>query len=39
MGIINGFVELCNTVGGFLWGPWTQIFLIAVGIYLTTGTK
>ena len=39
MGIINGFVELCNTVGGFLWGPWTQIFLIAVGIYLTIGTK
>ena len=39
MEIINGFVDVCNAVGGFLWGPWTQIFLIAVGIYLTVGTR
>ena len=38
MEIINGFVDVCNAVGGFLWGPWTQIFLIVVGIYLTVGT-
>lgn len=36
--IISSFIDLTNTIGSFLWGPWTQLFLIGIGIYLTLGT-
>ncbi len=37
--IISGFVKITNSIGSFLWGPWTQIFLIIAGLWFTIGTK
>ena len=39
MAIISAIVDIFNAIGNFLWGPWTQIFLICTGLYLMFGTK
>ena len=39
MAVISAIVDFFNVVGNFLWGPWTQIFLLCVGAYLLIGTK
>lgn len=37
--MIDRFVEIINTINGFLWGPWFTVALVSVGIYFTIGTK
>lgn len=37
--MLDNFMDLVTKANNFLWGPAALIFLGAIGIYLTIGTK
>lgn len=37
--IVSSIIDMSNVFGGLLWGWYTQLFLILVGIYLLVGSK
>ena len=36
---MEAFMALLNTLSSFIWGPFTLVLLLGVGIYLSLGLK